>query len=108
MAKLTLAQSFEAIEVDLFGHDFETRNVTRTTQLQLAELEQLAEQATESQDVDKMVEALAKVLDLRLKAADGKRTKPSTIIQQRWQADELNILELVKFVEELGAASAPR
>lgn len=107
MAKLTLAESYEPVEVDLFGHDFVTTNVTRTTQIELGKLETLVDDATENQDVDKMVEALAKVLDLRLKAADNKRTKPSTVIVQRWEADELNILDLVKFVEELGRASAP-
>lgn len=105
--KLTIAGSFEPVEVDLFGHEFETKQVTRSTQLALGELEELVDAAERDADADKMVEALAQVLDLQLKGTDSKRTTAGDVVRKKWQGDELNLLDLVKFVEDLGNASRP-
>lgn len=107
MSKLSIAQSFEPVEVDLFGHDFETTKVTRTATLKLAEVEKTINAAQESEDVEQVVQAFGDMLDILLKSSDAKRTKPSTLIKDRWKNDDLALADLIAFVEDLGRAARP-
>ena len=106
--KLTISQSFEAVDVDLFGHDFQTVHVTRSAQIALKDVDADVSKAVDAEDFDALVVSFGRALDLRLKVSDGKRTKPSTLIRERWENDQLGIQDLVAFVEQLGAATLPR
>lgn len=100
---IPIARAFVPVEVDLWGELFETVDVPRSgakkaVQLQ-AELNQLDEDAQ-----DEAVELIAQIIDLKLTAADGKKTKPSTLIKRKWKADELSVRGLFAFLAEIGAA----
>ena len=143
-------QAYDSIEVDLWGHVFETRPVTRAIRRQIQAIERrlaekgiehaeredelnrraraIAEREERGEEVpaaektglarerleleeafgaDEEVALQGELLDLRLVPADGKRTKPSLLVQRKWEADELSEAQLDRLFEQLREAEDP-
>lgn len=107
MGRISIADSLETFEVDLWGRIFESVPVTRSVQMRATELERGEGEALESEEPDEIVAYLGKILDLRLKPAKGARKAASEVIAEKWQADELSIPTLLAFVQRLGEADDP-
>lgn len=113
---IAIETAYKPIEVDLWGASFETvdpprSGARRVTEImrQLADLDK-AENAEEDADElnDKAVGLIAELLDVRLRNANGSRTKASTHIKRKWEADELSVAKLFAFLERLGEADQAR
>jgi hypothetical protein len=105
MARLSIAQTYEPVEVDLWGSEFHTKPATRSSAKLGQEIQARIDAAPN--DSDEAVKALAELVDLRLQPANGKRTKASTLIVRKWEADELSMPQLFAFLEDLGEADRP-
>lgn len=104
MARVSIAESVEPVEVDLWGSIFTVKPATRSVSRKAGEL---MEKLDEVEDDDQAVQMLAEMLDLRLVPTEGKRTKASTIVSRKWEADELTLAQLMSFGERLSDAERP-
>jgi hypothetical protein len=104
MTRVSIAASeIDSIEVDLWGTIFHTVPVTRTRQRTLLDL-QKKYQELEEDATDEGVALMAQMLDHWLAPEPGKRKKPSDIILQKWEADELTFVQLTALLENLTEA----
>lgn len=104
MNRVSIEGSYEPVEVDLWGHTFETRDLSRKDEKKVEELQALAEQ---TDDEDEGFELVAKMLDLKLVpvSENGSRAqKASTILKRKWKAEELGSRQLVRFIENVDRA----
>lgn len=104
--KVSIEGSYAAIEVDLWGHMYETKEATRSVHRQVRELEQKADA---SNDEDEAMECLAEMFDVKLVPVshkdDGKRpVKASTVVKKKWKDDELSLAKILRFFHEIGDA----
>lgn len=106
MSKVSIGAGapFDPVVVDLWGHEFNTVPVTRSVAKRLGEHER---KLSEEEDPDLVVELIAAMLDEHLKPSNGKRTKPSSIIKEKWEADELSLPQLTQLSADLADAGRP-
>lgn len=125
MTKLTLAAGVpEPVEIDLLDHEFQSGPITRSVQRRATPLSEKltaslfkVDEAGEAlidelgdpiplddPDGDEVIDALAKLLDLRLRSNNGGTTKPSTLINRAWKADELDFRALFTFWQQFQEA----
>lgn len=107
MARISIAASFEPVEVDLWDHLFHTKPITKSVARSTDELGDKINEAEAAGDADKIVALLGEVFDALLQAADAKRTKPSALISKKWDSDELSLPQLIEFSEELTTSQRP-
>lgn len=103
MARVSI-RAYKPISVDLYG-EFETVDLARGDNLKLQELQKEFEAATTE---DAQVDVYAKSLDIRLRAADGGKTKPSTLVKRKHQSGELSYGRLRAFLDDLLEATDPQ
>lgn len=106
MSRISFEGSYESVEVDLWGHTFETVDSTRSVHQKVAELEKKADEATTD---DEGIECIAKMLDLKLKPVshkdEAKRpVKASKLVVEKWKADELSVSKIMRFFYAIGEA----
>lgn len=104
MTKISIADYFQTVTVDLWDHEFERQIVTRSVRPQLAVIGEELNKAVNDEDGDAVVEAIGKVLDLRLKPSDGKRTAASKLVNDKWLGDQVEVPQLLELLEEIGDA----
>lgn len=107
MTKLSISDAFATVTVDLWGHEFDRMPITRSVREKLGPASSAVIEARDEENADALVDAIGAVLDLRLKASDGKRTAASKLIHDRWHADDLDLEQLLNFTEEIGEAGRP-
>ena len=103
MARVSMSQAYEPVEVEFFGHDFETVDVPRSGAKQATKL---TEELEETADDDKIVELIGKLLDIKLVSTNGQKTKPSTLLKKKWNADEVSARRVMVFLQDLRLADA--
>lgn len=86
----------QELEVELWdGHAYAIKRVTKAYSRQAdAAVEVLEEAIAAAETSDEVVKALCEMFDLRLTPVGGKRTKASTLILRRWDADEISVDEI--------------
>lgn len=108
MTRVSIAEAVEPVEVDLWADDggalFTVKPATRSV---LKKADEVMEKLDAIKDDEQAVGMLAEMLDLRLVPANGKRTKASTIVTRKWEADELTLPQLIRFGERLSEAERP-
>ena len=114
MARVSIAAAeADEVEVDLWGTLFHTVPVTRTRQRAIRDLDeqfkalQTADPAPEDAE-DQAVKLMSQMLDHWLAPEPGKRKKPSDLICQKWEADELAFGQLNRLLEDLSEAAGSR
>jgi hypothetical protein len=106
--RITMADALEPVEVDLFGFDYEMKPATRSLVAECRPYEQKLEDADEG-DADALIAAVGALLDIRLKSANGnQRKKPSAIVKEKWEADQLTTSALMGFLADLSGAQFAR
>lgn len=100
-AKISIASGYKPLEVDLWGSPFHTLQPIRSVSIKQADIRR---RIAEEDDDDKLMALLAELLDTRLAPAEGKRTKASTLIVRKWEADELTLAQLDQFVTDVEEA----
>lgn len=102
--RVSIADAFEPVTVDLWGHEFHTVQATRSVVQQADKLEQQMEEVT---DTDALVGLLGDALDIVLKPSDGRRTSPSKLIGEKWQADHVTVDQIVGVLEGIRDGQRP-
>lgn len=97
-------QPFGSVDVDLWGHPFETVPATRSVHRKQREISAKIDTVT---DDDESVKLLAELVDLRLKPAGNGRKKASAFILEKWEADDLSVPQLEQFLDDLLATDRP-
>lgn len=97
-------QPFEPVDVDLWGKKFVTVLETRSVQ---QKAQALHDKLANTSDDDEAFKLLAELVDVRLKPAGQGRKKPSELIIEKWEADELSLPQLEAFIDGLVAAARP-
>lgn len=95
---------FGSVDVDLWGHPFETVPATRTVHRRQREI---SAQIDEAGDDDASVKLLAELIDLRLKPAGNARKKASAFILEKWEADQLSVPQLEQLLDDLLETDRP-
>lgn len=93
----------EVVEVDLWGVEYTLQPSTRSVVKAAGPLEEKLEDLS---DPDEIVQVLAEMIDLRLKAVNG-GGKASTHIKRKWKADEMALDDLTAFAVDLTEAERP-
>lgn len=101
--KVSIAEVLQTIEIDLWGHEYETVWVTKSTidKAQALWTDAIAE-GREGGDRDLMIDKLGQLLDLRLKTDDAKAPKPSKLLRDKWDADEVAVDHVIGLLNTIG------
>lgn len=97
--------TYTAADVDLWGTPFVTVAATKTVRQQANGLDVELEQVGE--DDEKAIDLFGRILDLRLKPKANGRKKPSQLLREKWDADQVTIDQIGAFLEALGDADPP-
>lgn len=120
MARISVG-SYEPAEVELWGHEFETVEVTKKLRKKLKPYGEKVvkigdgtypelpenEGLDEDQIEDKAVAEIGAMLDIRLRATDGKRTKPSTLLTRKWNDGTISLARAFGILGSIGRADLP-
>lgn len=107
MSRIAITDVYTPPEVDLWGHVFELRPVTKHLEEKLGPLqEQLEEKLDKAKDGAEAVGLLGQLFDLQLKrvGGDGPQKKPSTLLKQKWDSSELSVRQIENFLYALAQA----
>lgn len=106
--KITIADTFEPIEVDLLGVVYETIPVTRSVQHKLVELEKKSGNVLEdtTANPDDQFKYLANIVAMRLKAVDDAAPDAAEHIISLYEADKLRLDQLISLIDDLGGVEA--
>jgi hypothetical protein len=101
--KITIADTFEPIEVDLFGLIYKTVPITRSVQHAAVELEKEAGDILNdaTANPDDQVAYLAKAIALRLKAVEDDAPSAAEQIVTLYKDDKLCIDQIIGLIEDL-------
>lgn len=106
--RITISDSFEAVEVDLLGVIYKTVPITRSVQNAAVELEKangsVLDDTTASPDAQ--VAYLADAVSLRLKPLDETSPSAAEHIVNLYEGDKLRLDQLVLLIDELGGSEA--
>lgn len=92
----------ERPEVDLFGHKYRLRPLTRSVQMALQKADKELAALTDDDDMaDHAIAVLAGTFDAMLVADGDEKRKPKTVIMEKWKADELSLPALRTFGDQL-------
>lgn len=101
MSRVSITDVLATVTVDLWGHEFEVQKVTRSAKEKLGPLNEKIDQAD---DDDEWIDAVGALWDERLKPSDGKRTKPSKLLHDKWHGDEVSVTQVVAALTDMGGA----
>ena len=101
---MRISTEYNPAEVELWGHEFETIEVTKSLRKKLAPFQEKIDLAVDDEDV---IQAVGFVLDGRLKATDGKRKKPSTLLNEQWDKDKISVARAMGILSSIGRADLP-
>lgn len=109
MSRVSIAPAGDqdVLEVDLWGTVFHRVPVTRSRQRALADLERQVQDIKEDEAGadDAAVSLMSQMLDQILKPAEGDALASSLIVE-KWEADELTFGRLSAFIEEVAEQAA--
>jgi hypothetical protein len=104
--KIGIPQSNHAdVEVEIDDRLFGLTSMTRTKQLQLDAAEKALEEAKTS---DEVVERMAAVVSIVLAPVAGQKKPAGEVLVAMWQADRVDMNQLVGLLENIQAAAAGR
>lgn len=104
MSRVSIGKtSREEVEVDVWGVAYTLQPSTRAVVKAVLPLEQKLE---DSHDPDEIVDVLAQMIDLKLKAVNG-GGKASTHIKKKWKSNEMTLADLEDFATDLADAERP-
>lgn len=110
MSAISIARAYNPVEIDLWGAKYETIDVPRSGLKKVTKLETevaglqsgAIDVPEDSDELDVLVEKIGELLDVKLVAVGGGKSKPSTHIKKKWRADELTLPQLLGFMDEVG------
>lgn len=93
-ANFTLGDSFDEVEINLYGETYTVRPITRSVLDKSGPLEQ---EIRDAETGDQLVSATGDFLDYMLERGKQQR-KPSAILAEKWEADTLRVNLLLPLV----------
>lgn len=104
--RITLADlTGETTEVDLFGHLYTVRQVTRSVQKKLEATDKKLVAALKSDDGDKVIDAIIGGLDALLEPAE-KSPAVGESLKDAWKNDRLSLNEINRLYESIQETAA--
>lgn len=101
MSRISIAEIYEAPEVDLWGHVFVVRPFTKHMEEKWAGLEaEVRAKFDEVENGEDLVATVGKYFDVVLKRVEtngGRQSRPSTLLKQKWNSSELSVEQLTQF-----------
>ena len=109
MARITVSDSFEESEVDIFGTVYKTIPVTRSVENAAVELEKTSGGVLEDEKASPTAkfEYLAKVLALRLRPVEVDEPPVDVLALGLYEEDKLRSDQLIGLLEQLGEQENP-
>lgn len=110
MTRIAITDVYVPPEIDLWGDVFVLRPMTKAIEAKAAVLaETVEEKLANAKDGAEAVAVVGELLDLQLKRLEvngnGKQSKPSTILKQKWASSELSVPQLRNFFVAIGEAN---
>jgi hypothetical protein len=100
----------DGVEVDLWGQLYTVKRRTKNTEEAIDEaLNEINERAQKRDDLDKdatQVEIFGERMDVWLVPAAGGKKKPSSVIKEKWDAGDLDLLQVNSFWASVQEAAA--
>lgn len=100
---ISIGGDYQPVQVDLWGAAYETVAATRSV---TEKVDPLIDALNAAETPDDIVKAIGALLDVKLKAVEGAR-KASTLVKEKWKADQLSIDQLTKLLEDIQEADRP-
>lgn len=94
---------YTPVEVDLWGHPYETVAATRAVS---EKARPLVDKLQTVESPDTLVETMAAIIDLRVRPVEGTR-KASTLIKAKWRDDEVTVDAVTQLMKDLREADRP-
>ncbi len=93
----------DPVPVELFGKTYSIRQVTKTVQKRLEDIQDRLNQAAQNDDADgdAVVAILADGIDALLAIEGQHRTPAKKVLMDRWEADKLSLTQLQQIFEGL-------
>jgi len=120
---LKFKRKFKPQRVEIDGKDdstfvFKTVSLTRTAERKFAEAQQeanrgLLEMTEENEDIsaeqaqDAVVKLILDAVDMLVVPAEGKKTPASKVLRGVWDADEIELGDLLDFLNDLATKRRP-
>jgi hypothetical protein len=106
--KITAANIFDSVEIDLWGNAYTLREGTRSISEKLQEAQaQARELDQETASVDDLADALIGILDILLAPAEGGASS-ADVLRPLWEEDRLGLDWLSAFVSSLEEEAGQR
>lgn len=109
MSRIAIADVYVPPEVDLWGHLYVVRPITKALQDKIGPIEdELERKMDNAKDGAESVAALGRYLDVLLKTSDedGKGKKPSTLLREKWSGGDLSVQQIRNFMVAVVQAEA--
>lgn len=99
----SIEKAYKPIEVDLWGSIFETMDQTKATQKKIAEC-QARIAALDDTDDKGAIKLFGEQFDYTFRPIGGGKKKASTLLKEKWEANDLGLSQIANFLSEVGAA----
>jgi hypothetical protein len=106
--KLSAADLFDTLEVDLWGNNYTLREITRSVNDRLTEAQAKVDKLDDDSPGDEIAEAVIGVADVLLAPAGSDVPPAAEVLGKRWEADELGLDWLQAFAESLQEEAGAR
>lgn len=100
---VSIGGDYHPVEVDLWGKQFVTVPATRSVS---EKAEPLIDKLNEATDLEDIVKGIGALLDIKLNPVEGAK-KASTLVREKWKADEVTIDQLNKLLDDIREADRP-
>jgi hypothetical protein len=97
----------ERDKVELFGHTFTVRRVTRSVQKNLEAVDKKLRTMDENADGDRIVAAISDGLDAMLEP-NGSKTPAKQVLSEAWKKDDLDLVQVQTLYEQVQESGAKR
>lgn len=105
--KHSITEALEVHEIDLWGHKYRSKLLTRSGQERLDELMEVVQESDE-EETDEMIHSLAEVLALLVEpVGDDEHPDVVELIDQKWGSDDLPFANLLRLAYGLAQAQRP-
>lgn len=106
--KLTAADMFDTLEVDLFGNSYRLREITRSVGEKLNDAQRTAGELTEDSRPDDIAAAVIGVIDVILAPLAEDTPTVAAVLGEMWEQDKLGLDWLNAFAESLQEEAGAR
>lgn len=106
--RLSAAEVFDEVEVDLWGEVFRLREITRSVSERIDTASKQAEEVGDEASGDEAAAALITVIDVLLEPVNADGVTAGELLRARWEDDTLGLDRLAAFAESMQEEAGAR